>query len=160
VYCISEWKLNLFVYWENSRSIFAVIRFLSWSVSSLIVLFFHFGSVSLWMKISLSVMYRFEWKFQYLLLCVVHFVLIYLVMVKWINVLISFVKSWNRKMNDWMCWFCNTQVGVREKGIPTTFVPYLAMNYFDRFLSNYDMKVTEKNSWYFIKFLFLSRFLC
>ncbi|KAK2369658.1 putative cyclin-D6-1 [Trifolium repens] len=35
------------------------------------------------------------------------------------------------------------KVGVREKGIPTTFVPYLAMNYFDRFLSHYDMKLVE-----------------
>ncbi|KAK2369659.1 hypothetical protein QL285_082775 [Trifolium repens] len=36
------------------------------------------------------------------------------------------------------------KVGVREKGIPTTFVPYLAMNYFDRFLSHYDMKKTHE----------------
>jgi hypothetical protein len=64
----------------------------------------------------------------------------------------------NEWMNEWMCWFWNTQV--TKKIDPDAFVPYRAMNYFDRFLSRCDMTVTENSSGYFIKFHFLWTVLC
>jgi hypothetical protein len=125
------------------------ISFLIWSSLICCVQFFNFGSVSLWMKISLSASMCSSLCSD--LSCNGK-----------MNQCVDFICQILKSQNESMCWFCNTQV-TKEQGttIPDTFVPYLAMTYFDRFLSHCDMTVTENTLlWYFIKFLFLSRFLC
>jgi hypothetical protein len=62
---------------------------------------------------------------------------------------VDFICQILKSKNEWMFLFCNTQV--TNKDDPDAYVPYLAMNYFDRFICRCDMRVTENSSAYFIK---------